>query len=115
MTNGDKCGKMEVMREIQLIELYCVVCYHYDTSLAAYAQRNSNNFCPKFTDEECITILIWGIANQKFDVKRCHEFIVDYYSDWFPELPKYEGFNKRFTFCRTPSKYLRTFYLAGLG
>ena len=106
---------MEVMREIQLIKLYCAVCQHYDNTLAAYAHRTSNNFCPKFTDEECITILIWGIANQKFDVKRCHEFVMDYYGDWFPELPKYEAFNKRIHFLADAFKALASVLLGGLG
>ena len=45
-----------------------------------------------------MTVLIWGIKNQKFNVKRCHEFIVDYYGDWFPTLPGYPAFNKRVCF-----------------
>jgi len=53
-----------------------------------------------------MTILIWGIANQKFNVKRCHEFIVDYYGDWFPELPKYEALNKRIHFLSDAFKAL---------
>jgi hypothetical protein len=106
---------MEVMRGIQLIELYCTVCHHYNNTLVAYAQRNSNNFCPKFSDEECMSILIWGIANQKYDVKRCHEFITDYYGDWFPELPKYEAFNKRVHFLADAFKALASILLGGLG
>jgi len=31
-------------------------------------------------------------------VKRCYEFIVDYYGDWFPELPSYQTYNKRLCF-----------------
>ena len=58
-------------------------------------QRLSNNFCPKFSDEECITIYLWGIANQKFEVKACYDFINEYWEGWFPELPKYQNFNRR--------------------
>ena len=102
-------------KHIQLIELYCAVCHHYDTTVATYAQRTSNNFCPKFSDEECITILIWGIANQKFNVKRCHEFIVEYYNDWFPTLPEYPAFNKRICFLADTFKALASVMLSGLG
>ena len=102
-------------KPIQLIKLYCAVCHHYDNTLAAYAQRNSSNFRPKFTDEECMTILIWGIYNQKFDVKRCHEFIVDYYGDWFPNLPGYEAFNKRVHFLADAFKALAGVLLGELG
>ena len=106
---------MELMREIQLIELYCAVCHHYNNTLATYAHRTSNNFCPKFTDGECMAILIWGIANQKFDVKCCHEFIADYYHGWFPKLPKYEAFNKRILFLADAFKALASVLLGGLG
>ena len=36
-----------------------------------------------------------GIANEKHDTKAVHEFIVDYWSEWFPALPKYESYVKR--------------------
>lgn len=79
----------------QLIELYCAVCRYYDTILAAEAQRFSNNFCPKFTDVECMTTYIWGIIQQKFDVKSVYTYIKNYYGDWFPDLPSYQAYNKR--------------------
>jgi hypothetical protein len=82
-------------KEIQLIQLYCTVCRHYNTTLAAEAQRLSNNFRPKFTDEECITIYLFGIVEGKFEVKAVYEFIKYYWSEWFPELPSYQKFNKR--------------------
>jgi len=103
------------MRDTQLIKLYCAVCHHYDNTLVAFAQRTSNNFCPKFSDVECMTILIRGIYNQKFDVKRCHEFIVDYYGDWFPSLPRYEAFNKRVHFLADAFKTLAGMMLGDLG
>jgi len=81
--------------DYQLIELYCNICQYYDSSLVAEAQRQSNNFCPKFTDEECITIYLWGIQQQKYDVKAVYNFIKDYYQGWFPNLPSYQAFNHR--------------------
>jgi hypothetical protein len=84
-----------MINDYQLIRLYCDICQYYDSSLAAEAQRQSNNFCPKFTDEECITIYIWGIQQQKYDVKAVYNFIKDYYPDWFPALPSYQAFNHR--------------------
>ena len=103
------------MRELKLIELYCAVCHHYDSTLVALAQRTSNNFCPKFSDEECMATLIWGITNQKFDVKRCYEFIKDYYGDWFPALPSYQTYNKRICFLADAFKKLAGILLGGLG
>jgi len=83
---------------IQLIELYCAICHHYDTGLVLMAQRHSNNFCPQFTDEECMTVYLWGIIRQKYEVKAIYQYIKDYYNDWFPKLPNYQAFNKRICF-----------------
>jgi len=94
-----KDDKMYFMKkEIKLIKLYCTICHYYNNTIAAEIQRLSNNFCPKFSDEECITIYLWGIANQKYEMKAMYEFIQDYYDGWFPELPCYENFVKRVGF-----------------
>jgi len=79
----------------QLIRIYCTVCEEYYTTLSASAQRLSNNFCPKFTDEECIAIYLFGLAQQKFDVKAIYNYIKEDYADWFPSLPNYPNFNRR--------------------
>jgi len=102
------------MRATKLIELYCAVCHHYNTTLVVEAQRLSNNFCPKFTDEECMTTFIWGIANQKFDVKKCYEFIKDFYEDWFPELPSYQAYSNRICKLSEAFKLLAGILLSGL-
>jgi len=96
MQKDDKIYFME--KEIKLIKLYCTICDYYDTTIEAEIQRLSNNFCPKFTDEEAITIYLWGLANQKYEMKAMYEFINDYYAGWFPALPKYESFVKRIGF-----------------
>jgi len=85
-------------KEIRLIKLYCAICHYYDTTIVGEIQRLSNNFRPKFTDEECITIYLWGIANEKYEMKAMYEFINEYYGGWFPTLPKYESFVKRVGF-----------------
>jgi len=82
-------------KEIKIIKLYCTICHYYNTTIVTEIQRLSNNFCPKFTDEEALTIYIWGISNQKYEMKAMYEFIVDYWGEWFPTLPKYESFVKR--------------------
>jgi len=82
-------------KEILLINLYCTVCRHYRNTLAAQAQRFSNNFLPKFTDEECITVYLFGIQEGKFDVKAIHAFIKAYWHNWFPALPAYQNLNRR--------------------
>ena len=39
--------------------------------------------------------MLWGIAERKFEVKACYDFIKDYWSEWFPDLPAYQNFNRR--------------------
>jgi len=88
--------------ENKLISIYLTVC-KYSSILAEEMQRFSNNFCPKFTDEEAITCLIFGITEQKLKVKTCYQFIKAYWSEWFPELwsewfpelPSYSRFIRR--------------------
>lgn len=82
-------------KDIQLIELYCTVCHHYNSTLAAEAQRLSNNFRPEFTDEECITTYLFGIAEGKFGVQETYNFIKEYWPDWFPKMPSYQNYNRR--------------------
>jgi len=84
--------------ERQLINLYCVICQHYHTKLVLDAQRTSNNFLPQFTDEECITIALWGLANRKYTCKDVYKFTKTFYADWFPKLPEYKSFNKRYNY-----------------
>jgi hypothetical protein len=100
---------------IQLIELYCAICHHYNTTLVWEAQRQSNNFCPEFTDEECITIYLWGIIQQKFEVKAIYKFINDFYSQWFPKLPSYQAFNKRICYLADAFKILADIFLRDIG
>jgi len=79
------------------------------------AQRQSNNFCPKFTDAECITTYIWGIANQKFTVRGCYDFIKDFYGEWFPTLPSSQAYNARICYLAEVFEILAGILLRGIG
>ena len=79
----------------QLIILFCAVCDRYNSAITAICQRFSNNRRPKFTDEECIAIYLFGIIEGKFTQKSIWQFIKYYWADCFPHLPCYEKFNKR--------------------
>ena len=100
--------------EYQLIKLYCVICHHYSTRLVNDAQRTSNNFLPQFTDEECISIILWGLANRKFTCKDVYKFIKTYYAEWFPNMPKYKAFNKRYCYLADAIKALASELLSEL-
>jgi len=83
------------MKTLYLIQLYCAVCQSYDNIVSAENQRLSNNSRPKFTDEECLAIYLFGIVEGKFEQKAIYQFILDYFPGWFPALPSYQKFNYR--------------------
>lgn len=78
----------------QVIQIYLLVCQLYDSHSSLKFQRASN-FKPRFTDQEIITIYLFGQLNEKFNHRQIHQFIQDYWLDWFPDLPSYQAFNRR--------------------
>jgi len=58
-------------------------------------QRQSNNFRPQFTDEECITVYLWGISQRRFEQKTIYEYTKNHLREWFPKLPSYQAFSDR--------------------
>jgi hypothetical protein len=78
----------------QVIQIYLLVCQIYDNQSSLKYQRDSN-FKPVFTDEEIITVYLFGQLNEKFNHRQIHQFIREYWSDWFPALPSYQAFNRR--------------------
>ena len=80
--------------ENALVRLYLLVCSSYDSHSSLKYQRDSN-FNPVFTDEEIITVYLFGQLNEKFNHRQIHGFIQEYWSDWFPRLPSYQAFNRR--------------------
>jgi len=83
------------MWNIQLITLYCTVCRYYDSGISEQVQRFSNNSRPKFTDEEIITVYLWGIIQRRFEVKAIYNYTQMHLLDWFPQLPSYQAFDRR--------------------
>ena len=74
---------------------YLFVCRHYRGRLAATVQRQSNNSEPDFTDEEVLTIYLFGLAKKRETISDIHEYAEDHFSDWFPDLPSYQSYNRR--------------------
>jgi len=81
--------------ELQLIELYLWVCLVYDKHPMLKYQRLSNNWQPDFTDQELITVYLFGHLQGHYRQKRIHRYIEQHFSDWFPKLPSYQAFNGR--------------------
>src|SRR3954469_25610080 len=83
------------MRQLQLICLYYYVCHCYDRYLCLHFQRQSNNYCPLFTDQEVITVYLFGLLQRRFTSKDTYDFMKDYWLSWFPQLPSYQAYNHR--------------------
>jgi DDE family transposase len=81
--------------ELQLIQLYSWVCLIYDKHPSLKYQRLSNNWQPLFTDQELITVYLFGHLQGHFNQNRIHQYIEQHFRDWFPELPAYQSFNYR--------------------
>lgn len=81
----------------KLIKLYFRICDYYDTELCLHNQRLSNNYQPKFTDEEVLTIYLYSmIVEKRFEKKNIYEFADNYLRSWFPNLgTSYESFLTR--------------------
>lgn len=83
------------MLQLQLIALYDYVCQCYDRHPDLYSHRQSNNYCPKFTDQELMTIYLFGLIEQRTTLKQAYKYIRQHWADWFPQLPSYQAVNNR--------------------
>ncbi len=92
--------------ELQLIQLYLWVCLVYDKHPMLKYQRLSNNWQPTFTDQELITIYLFGHLQGHFIQKRIYDYILQHFPDWFPDLPSYQAFNRRLNALAEPLKIL---------
>lgn len=81
-----------------LITVYLNVCSYFSQYVKKDTLRLSPNRNPVFTDEEVITIYIFGTLSQKRNNKNIHHFIFYYWKEWFPKLPNYSTFNHRLNF-----------------
>ncbi len=79
----------------QLISVYLTICKEYQSKLQGYIYRASNHTDLSFSDEEVITIYIFGIISGHFKLKSIHSFTSNHLRDWFPNLPGYVAFTKR--------------------
>ena len=72
--------------ENKLIELYLLICRLYDTE-AVLKQQRLSNFKPGFTDEELLTMYIFGHLQGHSTYRRIYDYFVNHWREWFPALP----------------------------
>jgi len=80
--------------QLQLIELYLLVCRLYDTQPVLKQQRLSN-FKPECSDEELVTMYLFGHLHGCFSMRQVYDHIHHQWREWFPNLPSYQAFNHR--------------------
>jgi hypothetical protein len=81
--------------EHQLIQLYVWVCQLYDKHSVLKVQRMSNNQQPIFTDQELLTVYLFGHLQGHFLQRRIYDYLNQHWRAWFPHFPSYQAFNYR--------------------
>jgi hypothetical protein len=82
----------------RLISLYFHVCDAFKAGVVQHTQRHSNNATALrlgFTDEEAVTVYLFGLLKDHQQTKAIHDYACDHLKDWFPALPSYAKFNER--------------------
>ena len=78
-------------------------------------QRQSNNFCPQFSDEECITVYLWGINQRRFEQTTIYNYTKNHLLEWFPKLPSYQAFSDRLNRLAPAFQALAEIWLSVIG
>jgi IS5 family transposase len=81
--------------ETKLIELYLLICRLYDNQPVLKQQRLSNNHLPLFSDEELLTMYLFGHLQGLTTQRRIYDYMCNHWREWFPALPAYQTVNCR--------------------
>jgi hypothetical protein len=78
-----------------LISIYCMICDLWKQGLDLTCARMSPNQFYELTDQEIITIYLFGVTEGRTEVKEIYDFTSRYLPGWFPRLGSYKTFNNR--------------------
>lgn len=81
--------------ETKLIALYLLICRLYDTKPVLKQQRLSNNHQPLFSDQELLTVYLFGHMQGLTTQRRIYDYVRNHWREWFPALPTYQSVNCR--------------------
>lgn len=81
--------------QILLTTIFVYISEQYQHHLWPFCQRMSNNCNPKFTDEELLTIFIYGVIKKRYELKDIYNYAHNHLREWFPNLPSYVAFVQR--------------------
>lgn len=98
-TGRDPMDALSSRWQEQLIALYCLICRQYTEHLWVHAARQSNHRCLAFSDEETLTVYLFGLLRcPGASLRDVHAFARDFLHDFFPRLPSYAAFDHRLGF-----------------
>ena len=81
--------------ENKLIELFVLICRFYLNHSILKEQRLSNNKKPLFSDEELLTVYIFGHLQGLTTQRQIYDYFLNHWREWFPAMPAYQTFNQR--------------------
>jgi len=81
--------------EVELISLYLFVCKHYEAGLSNYCARMTRFADLRFSDEEIITLYLYGVIEGHRTLQTIHRYANKHLKQWFPHLPGYKAFDHR--------------------
>lgn len=81
--------------EVELISLYLFVCKHHEAGLANYCTRMARFADLRFSDEEVITLYLYGVIEGHRTLQTIHRYANKHLKHWFPHLPGYKAFDHR--------------------
>ena len=90
-----KLKGIQVNWEAELITLYLFVCKHYESGFSQYCIRMAPYTNLKFSDEEAITLYLYGVIEGHRTIAGIHRYAQKHLHKWFPYLPGYKAFDYR--------------------
>ncbi len=81
--------------EVELISLYLFICNRYKMNLSEYCARTAYYADLRFSDEEAITLYLFGVIEGCRTIKEIHRYSKKHLMNWFPNLPGYKSFDHR--------------------
>lgn len=81
--------------QTKLITIYVRMSGFLQTYRRKELIRLSANDTPLFTDEELLTVYLFGRLQGHSTLQSIHSYTLDHLKEWFPKMPKYSGFVHR--------------------
>lgn len=78
--------------QLQLVTVYLTVCEAWERGARAAVQRFSPNQKPVLTDQEAVTLYLFGVLTGLQTIRQIYDYADRHLRDWFPELREYKAF-----------------------